>query len=206
MENLINEFYSGLKTSVFYCEGKKVLWQNEAADKLTKNKRFKKRILELNFEDVETRENFIFEGRKYEAKIRPFSKGFYVEVVEENANAANFMRKFYDNLNTPVFLCRPSGVIWHNVAATEYFANSRLKQIILQFKCCEEEKKETFICNDYFYKVFVRPFEDSFYVEIVEKQPVGFNAKKEQFKQTNELLEDEILYNITRSVVIDVSQ
>ena len=206
MKELINEFYNGLKTPVFYCEGNKIVWQNEISEKLIKNKRFKKRVLELNFAKEETKENFTFENKRYEAKIRPFEEGFYVEIIEENAQVAILVRKFYEQLNTPVFLCRGNSVIWHNVPATEYFLNHRLKQCILQFKNCVEEKKETFICNDYFYKVFVRPFEDSFYVEIIEKQPVGFNVKREQFQETNELLEAEVLDNIARNVVHDVSQ
>ena len=121
MENLVNEYYDGLKTPVFYCDKKKVLWQNKAADRFLKNKRLLKRILELNFKEGESKENFIFEGRRYEAVIRPFNDTFYVEIFEESANTANLIRKFYDKLETPVFLCRGSNVIWHNVAATEYF-------------------------------------------------------------------------------------
>lgn len=204
--NLINEYYDGLKTPVFYCSKKKALWQNKAADRFVKNKRLIKRILELNFKDGEGKENFIFEGRRYEATIRPFNDCFFVEIFEENANTANLIRKFYDRLKTPVFLCRGSNVIWHNVSATEYFKNFKLKQIILQFKDCEEEKKESFICNDYFYKAYIRPFEDSYYVEIIEEQPVGFNVKKEQLAQPNEVLESEVLDNIARSVVHDISQ
>ena len=65
---------------------------------------------------------------------------------------------------------------------------------------------KTFICNDEYFKVCVRPFDDFYYVEILEKQPVGFSVVKEQNKVTNDLSETEILDSIARSVVHDISQ
>lgn len=206
MENLIKNYYENFKTPTLIFEKGKLLWQNRSAENFIKNKRFIKKLLELNFEETETRQNFVFNAREYVAVIRPFENFFVIEIFEETKSTANLMKKFYDNLKTPVFLCKDSNLVWQNISATDYFSNSKLKQNILKFKDCEVEEVKTFICNDEFFKVIVRPFEDFYYVEILEKQPVGFSVVKEQNKVTNDLSETEILDSIARSVVHDISQ
>lgn len=206
MENLIKNYYENLKTPTLLFENSKLLWQNKSAQNCIKNKRFIKKVLELKFEDSEIRQNFIFDAKEYVAVIRPFEKLFVVEITEETNSAANLMKRFYDRLKTPVFLCRGSNLVWQNVSATDYFSNVKLKQNILKFKDCEKEEVKSFICNDEYFKVVVRPFEDFYYVEILEKQPAGFSVVKDQNRSTNDLLETEILDTIARSVVHDISQ
>lgn len=206
MENFIKNYYENFKTPTLIFEKGKLLWQNKSAQDCIKHKRFIKKILELKFEGTETRQNFVFNAREYVAVIRPFENLFVVEIIEETKSTANLMKKFYDSLKTPVFLCKGSNLVWQNISATDYFSNTKLKQNILQFKDCEVEEVKTFICNDEYFKVCVRPFDDFYYVEILEKQPVGFSVVKEQNKVTNDLSETEILDSIARSVVHDISQ
>ncbi len=206
MENFIKNYYENFKTPTLMFEKGKLLWQNKSAQDCIKHKRFIKKVLELKFEDTETRQNFVFNAREYVAVIRPFENLFVVEIIEETKSTANLMKKFYDNLKTPVFLCKGSNLVWQNISATDYFSNTKLKQNILQFKDCEVEEVKTFICNDEYFKVCVRPFDDFYYVEILEKQPVGFSVVKEQNNVTNDLSETEILDSIARSVVHDISQ
>ena len=206
MEDSIKIFYEGLKTPTFFIEEGEISWKNKAASRLDKNKKIVKKILELKFSKKETHQCFVIEGVKYEVVVRPFKDSFFIEIFKEDLNVKNLIQKYYEGLKTPVFLCRGNNIIWHNVAATEFFSDSKFKQSILKYNNCKEEVRETFICNDNFFKVFIRPFEEFFYVEIVEKQSVGFNSYNEQKIETNELLESEILDNISRSVVHDVSQ
>ncbi len=206
MENSIQTFYEGSKTPVFLIEDGEIIWKNKAANNIDKRKKIGTNILGLKFLKKESKEFFLLDGKKYEALVRPFKNSFFIEIFEENLNDKNSIQKYYDGLKTPVFLCRSNNIIWHNVAATEFFSNSKFKQTILKFKDCKEEQKQTFICNDYYFKVLIRPFEDFFYVEVVDKQTVGFNSRRDQYITTNELLESEILDSISRSVVHDVSQ
>lgn len=206
MEDLIKVYYDEVSKPIFFTDSKKILWSNKAAQDFLQSKIFVKKILGLKYPNREFDESFISEGKRYKANVKPFKDCFYVEVLEDHCNPESILRKYYDGLTTPVFLCRGNNIIWHNVAAVELFSNKRIKQNILKFKNFEKEGKETFICGDFFYKVLIRPFEDSFYVEIFEQSPVGFNAKKETIPATNEILQSEILDTIARNVVHDVSQ
>ena len=94
MENLIKNYYENLKTPTLLFENSRLLWQNKSAQNCIKNKRFIKKVLELKFENSETRQSFIFDTKEYVAVIRPFEKLFVVEITEETKSSANLMKKF----------------------------------------------------------------------------------------------------------------
>ncbi len=207
MENSIKIYYENLNIPTFFYNKGKLVWHNKASERLLKKEELLDKISKLELSREEVKNNFVVDGVAYEINIRPFQDAFFIEVVEERKNnVVSCIKQFYEKVKAPVFLCRGNNLLWHNEAATELFSNIKLKKQILQFKDSKIARKETFICGDYFYKVLVRPFEDFFYVEIIEKLPVGFNNKRELYKITNELSEMEILDNIARSVVHDVSQ
>lgn len=207
MENAIKVYYENLNIPTFCYNSSKLVWKNKASRRLLKNKELMDKISELELSREEMKNNFIVDGVSYEINIRPFQESFFIEVVEERKNnVVSCIKQFYDKVETPVFLCRGNNLLWHNDAATELFSNTKLKKQILQFKDSKKAKKENFICGDYLYKILIRPFEDFFYVEIIEKVPVGFNSQRELHTITNELSEMEVLDNIARSVVHDVSQ
>ena len=207
MENSIKIYYDGLNTPIFLFSKEKFIWHNKFSEKLAKNKKLIKKILEVGFSSQECRKTLTLDKKRYEILIRPFKELFFVEIFEESLKSLKLIQNYYETLKTPVFLCSANNLIWHNSSAIEFLSNVKLKNNILSFKDCKEEEKQTFICGDYFYKVFVRPCGEFYYVEIVEKLPVGFKTKKEiYFYSENDVLESEILDNITRNVVHDVSQ
>lgn len=207
MENSIKVYYDGLSTSIFLFSKEKFIWHNKFGEKLAKNKKLVKKILENGFSSQECKKILMVDKKSYEILIRPFKEYFFVEICEECLKSLKLIQNYYETLKTPVFLCSGNNLIWHNSSAMEFVSNLKLKNNILSFKDCTQEQRQTFICGDFFYKVFVRPFGEFFYVEIIEKLPVGFKSKKEIcFYSENDILESEILDNITRSVVHDVSQ
>lgn len=77
----IKSYYDGLKTPVFLCCGRRVVWHNVAANELDDDKNFKGHISNLSCSENGEKEEFLlFDGQKYRLLIRPFEGGFYVEV------------------------------------------------------------------------------------------------------------------------------
>lgn len=205
MEDVVISYYSNLKTPVFLYKNKNIVWHNNSAASLSEDKNFIHIILNLNFTDEES-STLISHGRKrYKVLIRPFEDFFCIELLEQE-NALQSLMEYYQKLKTPVFLCMKKKVLWYNNAAAVLFESKKYRQCIVQLPAPTEEMKESFICNDFYYKVFMRPFEDFFFVEVLEKAAVGFNVKKELYSMPNELLACEVIDNIARIAVHDMSQ
>ena len=165
MENSIKIYYDGLSTPIFLFSKEKFIWHNKFGEKLAKNKKLVKKILENGFSSQESKTNLTLDKKNYEILIRPFKDYFFVEIFEESLKSLKLIQNYYESLKTPVFLCNRKNLIWNNSAAIKFFADLKLKNNILKFRDLKEEEKQTFICGDYFYKVFVRPFGEFFYVE-----------------------------------------
>lgn len=208
MNNEIKNFYDGLKTPTFFVKKDNVIWCNKSAENLVKNTKLIEKIkkLEKAFLKEESEETFFVDEIKYNVKVRPFKDLFIVEFSKEASVLQNSLQKFYSKLKTPVFFCKNNNIIWYNAVAANFFSNIQFKNNILQFKDYKEEQVESFICDDYFYKVFVRPFESFFYVEVVEKRPIGFDIESNHNNETNKFLETELLDTISRAVVHDIGQ
>ena len=79
------------------------------------------------------------------------------------------MKEFYSNLTTPVFLCTANEILWHNSAADVLFKNCRFRQYILQFDKSKKETSKVFICDDQYYKILIRPFNGTFFLEVIDQ-------------------------------------
>ncbi len=80
----------------------------------------------------------------------------------------NTIQKFYSKLKTPIFYCNVREIVWHNESATNLFKNHHFRQYILQLKQPKCELTKVFICDEHYYKVLIRPFDDAFFLEVVE--------------------------------------
>lgn len=78
------------------------------------------------------------------------------------------IQKFYGSLKTPIFLCNFREILWHNDAAEDLFKNRHFRQYVLQIKRPEGEQTKVFICDEFYYKILIRPFEDCFFLEVIE--------------------------------------
>lgn len=78
------------------------------------------------------------------------------------------MEKFYSGLSTPIFFCRACEILWHNDAAKPLIENANFRRYVLLLKQPKAENTKVFICDDYYYKVLIRPFEGAFFLEVVE--------------------------------------
>lgn len=205
MEDVIISYYSNLKTPVFLYKNKNIVWHNNSAAGLIEDKNFMNIILDLDFKNEES-SKLISHGRKrYKTLIRPFEDFFCIELLEQE-NVLQSVMEYYQKLKTPVFLCMKKKILWYNNSAAVFFENKKYRQCMMQLPTPTEEVKESFICNDFYYKVFMRPFEEFFFVEVLEKSAVGFSAKKELYSMSNELLACEVIDSIARIAVHDMSQ
>lgn len=82
------------------------------------------------------------------------------------------IQKFYDSLKTPVFLCSFHEVLWHNDSAKALFNSRQFRKYLLQIKQPQTEKIKVFICDDFYYKIVIRPFEDYYFLEVIESWPL----------------------------------
>ncbi len=81
------------------------------------------------------------------------------------------IKKFYENLKTPVFFCNTREVLWHNEAADDLFKARKFRQYVLQLNDPSEETTKVFICDGQYYKILLRPFEKNFFLEVAESWP-----------------------------------
>lgn len=105
------------------------------------------------------------------------------------------IKKFYENLKTPVFFCNAREILWHNEAAEDLFKTRKFRQyVVLQTKEPREETTKVFVCDGQYYKILLRPFEKMFFLEVAESWP--FNST---FDTLISLSASEILDSVARS-------
>ena len=84
-----------------------------------------------------------------------------------NETLHDAVKRYYNGLKTPAFLCCGRRVVWHNVAANDLDDDENFKGYISNLSCPENGEKEEFLAFDgQRYRLFIRPFEEGFYVEV----------------------------------------
>lgn len=79
----IQQYYNGLKTPVFLCVEKDIVWYNVAADELIKNENFRNCIMQIGSPTDREEVQFVTcGGLQYKLLIRPCDEEFFVEVIE----------------------------------------------------------------------------------------------------------------------------
>ena len=79
----IKQYYNGLKTPVFLCIEKDIVWYNVAADELIKDVNFRNCVMQISDSPNEEEVHFVTcDGFQYKFLIRPCEDDFFVEVIE----------------------------------------------------------------------------------------------------------------------------
>lgn len=89
-------------------------------------------------------------------------------VSSKSVKIDSTIQKFYSSLNTPIFFCVDREILWHNDAAKLLFENRHFRQYVLQLKKPKSETTKSFICDEFYYKILMRPFDDAFFLEVIE--------------------------------------
>lgn len=79
----IQQYYNGLKTPVFLCMEKDIVWYNIAADELIKDVNFRNCIMQINSPSDGEEVQFVTCGDfQYKLLVRPCGDDFFIEVIE----------------------------------------------------------------------------------------------------------------------------
>lgn len=79
------------------------------------------------------------------------------------------IQKFYSDLTTPIFFCTTREILWHNSAANSLFENRHFRQYVLQLDRPKKETVKVFICDERYYKILLRPFNNAFFIEVIDQ-------------------------------------
>lgn len=89
--------------------------------------------------------------------------------MNNNIKIDSTLQKFYSGLSTPIFFCITREILWYNESAKVLFENRHFRQYVLQLNQPKNETVKTFICDERYYKILMRPFEKAFFLEVVDQ-------------------------------------